>query len=88
MKHLAQQLKDIKKAIDSEHIKMVEGIPNRMHEIRERENLSQEEVAEIIGMSQTAYSKLERGIFMTSMDKLLLFMAATNTSPNEFFGWE
>lgn len=47
----------------------------KLHEkinlLRESQNISQEEIADKLGISQSAYSKIERGITTISTDKLL-----------------
>ena len=41
-----------------------------MRYLRERKKMTQEDVAEQLGISQAAYSRLEQGIIELSVDKL------------------
>ena len=54
-----------------------------MKEIRLKNNLSQENIADIIGVSQAAINKYEKGLICISTNNLYKFCKEFNVSMND-----
>ncbi len=52
---------------------------------RERQNLSQEEVAERAGMKANYYAKIERGVLGTAPEKIHSIIKALGVSASDIF---
>lgn len=64
---------------------MKEIIGKRIRKIRESKDLSQENVAEDLGMTTSAYSKIERGVTDPSTTKLFKIAEVLKIDIREFF---
>jgi transcriptional regulator with XRE-family HTH domain len=58
---------------------------SKLKEIREKANLTQEEVAKEAGMSSNYYAKIERGEINTTLEKLYKIIKALKTQASEIF---
>ncbi len=61
-------------------------IMNRLKELRNEKKLSQEEMANIVNMSQTGYSQYERDVRNISIETLKMFSAFFNVSIDYILG--
>ncbi len=59
----------------------MKDIYDNIRSIRILKNLSQEHLAESLGVSQSSYGKLERGATKITWDKLVKIAAILNTTP-------
>jgi len=64
---------------------MKEIIGKRIRKIRESKDLSQENVAEDLGMTTSAYSKIERGVTDPSTTKLFKVAEVLKVDIRDFF---
>ncbi len=55
----------------------------KLRKIREQQRLSQKELGELIGLDQSAYCKIEKGIHYLSVPTLLNLCNVLNVSVNE-----
>ena len=67
---------------------MKELLGKRIKELRIKKRLTQEELAEIVGMGERNLSKIECGINFVSADTLQKLAIALNTSPKDLFDFE
>ena len=68
--------------------KMNIDIANRLYELRKKNNLSQEELAEKIGVSRQAVSKWERAEASPDTDNLILIARLYSVSIDELLSTE
>lgn len=60
-------------------------IGNRIKKLREFKNYTQEWMALQLGLSQPAYSKIEKGDVSISVDKLIAIAEILEVNPSDFF---
>ena len=60
----------------------------RLKEIRKSKNLTQEQVAEMVGVETPSISNIENGKFYPAAENLDKLMEALNISPHELFNCE
>lgn len=58
----------------------------RLREIREDKDITQNEIAKILKMSQVQYSRYETGVRLIPIDKLILLANYYNTSVDYLIG--
>ncbi len=63
-------------------------LPKRIKLLREIHNYTQEFIAEELGMSQTGYGNLERGVSIISLDKIEIFCKIYKINIDEFFEFD
>lgn len=56
---------------------------SRLRRLRENKGLTQVEVAELLGVSQAAYSRLEKGAVEISVEKLMELCAIYGVMPSK-----
>ncbi len=68
--------------------KLAVTIARRTHEARQRAALTQEQVAESIGLPVVAYRRLERGLLLPGLPVLVGLAAVLRTSTDRLLGLE
>lgn len=58
----------------------------KLKELREKANLSQEEVADLLGIKQPSYWKWESGKEFPSAKRIMQLCDVLNCTPNDIFG--
>ena len=61
------------------------NVGNRIRRIRKARHMTQEKLAEIIGVEPPSISNIENGKYFPSAENLEKIMIALNTSPEELF---
>jgi transcriptional regulator with XRE-family HTH domain len=69
-------------------IKNADDLGKRIRELREDQGRKQSEVAELIGISQGQYSKIERGIHSPSFNKLVEICDYLGVTPNDLLDYQ
>jgi transcriptional regulator with XRE-family HTH domain len=59
-------------------------VGHKIKKIRDERNISQAEMAELLGMSQSAYSRMERDETQVVMDELVRYAKTLNVPIQEF----
>lgn len=60
----------------------------RLKEFREKRNLSQREIADLLGIAQPYYWKWETGKSFPNAKQILLLCEVLNCTPNDLFGFK
>lgn len=61
-----------------------EWFPERLKEIRERKNITQQQLADLIGVGQTAVARWETGVRKPTWESVLAICDALEISCDEF----
>lgn len=64
------------------------NVGRRVADLRKAAGMSQAEVAELADLSNESISRLERGVTMPSLEKLVKIVEAMNVEPKELLEWE
>ncbi len=63
-------------------------IGKKIHELRKKKDMTQRELAKMIGVTPSAVGNYEQGISFPREEILYRLFTALNCSPNELFGYE
>ena len=73
----------LKQQIESERIRAREAIGNKLKFFRMKNNMTQQEVCEAIGIERTSVTNIEAGRNNMTIEQLLGFCEVFNITPND-----